>query len=153
MIIRTTNTDRASATSTAKLRNKSGSLAGNFMKNHALAVFRKSPKRCNCAQSVLHAWREVSGDESIALAALKSFGSGRAPGGLCGALYAACLVVPVRAEVLKSVFAARLGSLYCRQLRAIGIYTCETCVSQAAELLEFQTGQHRSKTSAKTQIS
>jgi hypothetical protein len=125
-----------------------GSLAENLMKNHALAVFRKPPKQCNCAQSVLHAWREVTGDVSIALAALKSFGGGRAPDGLCGALHAACLVAPTRAEALKSAFAARLGSLHCKQLRAIGIYPCEICVAQAAELLELQTRQNRLKISA-----
>ena len=68
------------------------------MKEHALKVFRQPPERLNCAQSVLYAWREVSGDTSIALADLKPFGGGRAPGGLCGALHTACMVVGIRGE-------------------------------------------------------
>jgi len=115
------------------------------MKEHALKVFRQPHERLNCAQAVLHAWREVSGDTTIALADLKHFGGGRAPDGLCGALHAACMVAPDRAEALKSVFAARLGSLYCKELRAAKVHPCETCVVQATELLELQTEQNRRK--------
>ena len=37
-----------------------------------LKAFRQPPERLNCAQAVLYAWREVSGDTTIAhaLAAL-----------------------------------------------------------------------------------
>jgi len=108
------------------------------MKNHALKVFRQPPEHLNCAQSVLHAWREVTGNTSIALADLKPFGGGRAPAGLCGALHAACLVAPDWAEALKQNFAERLGSRYCKELRAAKVHPCETCVGQAAELLELQ---------------
>lgn len=106
------------------------------MKEIALKVFRQPLQRLNCAQAVLHAWHEVSGDHRIPLADLKAFGSGRAPGGFCGALHAACLIVPGQTETLKLNFAARLGSIYCRELRAAKIHPCETCVSLATELLE-----------------
>ncbi len=115
------------------------------MKEHALKVFRKDPERLNCAQSVLHAWREVSGDTSILLADLKSFGGGRAPGGLCGALHTACMVAPDRAEALKQNFAARLGSINCKELRAAKVHPCESCVTQATELLDLHFGQIRAK--------
>ena len=109
------------------------------MKNHALKVFRQPPEHLNCAQSVLHAWREVTGDTSIALAGLKPLGGGRAPDGLCGALHAACLAAPKQAEALKQNFATRLGSLYCKELRAAKMHPCETCIGHAAELLELET--------------
>jgi hypothetical protein len=105
------------------------------MKEHALKVFRQPPERLNCAQAVLYAWREVSGDASIALADLKPFSGGRAADGLCGALHAACVIAPDRAEALKQNFAARLGSLYCKELRTAKVHSCETCVVHAAELL------------------
>jgi hypothetical protein len=111
------------------------------MKKHALAVFRKPPERLNCAQSVLHAWREVSGDKTLTLADLKPFGGGRAPEGICGALHAACLTAPDRADALKMAFAARLGSLYCKELRAAKVHLCEICVGLATELLEVRTEQ------------
>ena len=114
------------------------------MKAHVLKVFRQPPERLNCAQSVLYAWREVSSDTSIALADLKPFGGGRAPDGLCGALHAACIVAPDHAEALKQNFTARLGSLYCKELRAAKVHPCETCVTQATELLELHFDQIRS---------
>ena len=105
------------------------------MKELALKVFRQPPDRLNCAQSVLYAWREVFGDTAITVADLKPFGAGRAPDGLCGALYAACLLAPSRAEELKAAFAARLGSLYCKEIRAAKKHPCAECVAEAAELL------------------
>lgn len=111
------------------------------MKAIALKVFRQPPERLNCAQAVLRAWHEVSGDTAIPLAELKPFAGGRSPGGLCGALHAACLIAPHRAEALKSAFATRLGSVYCRELRAAGDYRCVDCVGEAAELLELETRQ------------
>ena len=115
------------------------------MIEHALNVFRQPPDRLNCAQSVLYAWREISGDTSIALADLKPFGGGRAPDGLCGALHTACMVAPDRAEAFKSAFAARLGSHYCKELRTANVHSCETCVVQATELLELHSAQIRSE--------
>jgi hypothetical protein len=105
------------------------------MKELALKVFRQPPDRLNCAQSVLHAWREVVGGAAITVAELKPFGAGRASDGLCGALYAACLLAPSREEELKAAFAARLGSLYCKEIRAAKQHPCADCVAQAAELL------------------
>ena len=105
------------------------------MKEHALKVFRQQPDRLNCAQSVLHAWREVVGDTTLTVAELKPFGSGRAPNGLCGAVYAACQLAPNRAEELKAAFATGVGSLYCKEIRAAKEHSCAECVAEAAELL------------------
>ena len=106
------------------------------MKHHALKVFQQPPDRLNCAQSVLHGWHQVSGDTSIPLADLKSFGGGRAPEGLCGALHAACLIAGTAAGEVKDSFAARLGSVYCRELRGNRTHPCETCVAVASELAQ-----------------
>jgi hypothetical protein len=105
------------------------------MKEIALKVFRRPPDRLNCAQSVLYAWREVFGETTMKVADLRAFGAGRAPDGLCGAVYAACELAPNRAEELKAAFAVRLGSLYCEDIRAAKTHPCVDCVAQAAELL------------------
>ena len=42
---------------------------------------------------------------------------------------------PDRAEALKAAIAARLGLLYCKEIRAAKVHPCATCVAQAAELL------------------
>lgn len=113
------------------------------MKEHALKVFRQPPEHLNCAQAVIHAWCEVSGNTSITPASLKPFGGGRSPGGLCGALHAACLAAPSHAEAMKSAFAERLGSLYCKELRAQGDHRCAACVAEATELLELHAPPQR----------
>ncbi|MEI6391913.1 MAG: C-GCAxxG-C-C family (seleno)protein [Verrucomicrobiota bacterium] len=105
------------------------------MKERALKVFRQPPDRLNCAQSVLHAWREVFGETTIPVADLKPFGAGRVSDGLCGGLYAAWLLAPSREEELKAAFAAHLGSLYCKEIRATKQHPCADCVAQATELL------------------
>ena len=105
------------------------------MKEHALKVFRQPPDCLSCAQSVLHAWREVVGDTALTVANLRPAGAGQAPEGLCGAIYAACLLAPDRAEELKAAFAAGVGSLYCKEIRAAKKHPCAECVAQAAELL------------------
>jgi len=120
------------------------------MKELALNVFRQPPDRLNCAQSVLHAWREVVGDTAITVAELRPVGAGRAPEGLCGAIYAACLLAPARAEELKSAFAARVGSLYCKDIRAARKHPCADCVAEAAELLEGKEDNDVSRTSTVT---
>jgi hypothetical protein len=120
------------------------------MKEHALKVFRQPPDRLNCAQSVLYAWREVVGDTALAVADLKPAGAGRAPEGLCGAVYAACQLAPNRAEELKAAFAARLGSLHCKEIRAAKKHSCADCVAEAAELLEGKEDTDDSRTTTTT---
>jgi hypothetical protein len=117
------------------------------MKELALKVFRQPPDRLNCSQSVLYAWREVFGDTTITVADLKPLGAGRAPEGLCGAVYAACQLAPNRAEELRAAFAARLGSLYCKEIRATKKHPCADCVAEAAELLEGKEDADDSRTS------
>lgn len=103
------------------------------MKEHATKVFRRAPERLNCAQAVLDAYQSVSGKHVASLAAFKAFGGGRAPGGECGALYAACQALPDSAAAIRAAFAARTNTTLCRELEAI---PCTECVALAAELMQ-----------------
>ncbi len=94
----------------------------------------------NCAQAVLYAYQTVYGDISMPVSEMKRFGGGRAPGGLCGALHAACTIAPQKAEVLKSKFAARTGSTLCKELRGTSEHACRSCVSDSAQLLQDELG-------------
>ena len=116
------------------------------MKNHALEHFRRPPEPLNCAQSVLYAYQKVSGDTEMSLPEMKAFGGGRAPGGLCGALHAACTVAPDKAERLKARFAATTGSVECREMKRANQYRCELCVAEAAQLLQHELGLNNSGT-------
>jgi hypothetical protein len=104
------------------------------MKDAALSIFHRPPERFNCAQAVAHAYRTVSGDETCRPEDFKGLGGGHAPGGTCGALYAACQACPGQAQALAAAFNARAGSTLCKELKASRV-PCETCVALAADLL------------------
>ena len=69
-------------------------------------------------------------------------GGGKAPGGLCGAVLASCLLAGERAaETIKQAFAVETGGhLTCGEIRATKKLPCSECVGLAAELLETHTG-------------
>lgn len=109
------------------------------MKDHALNMFQRPPESLNCAQAVLAAYREVTGDRSIPLDDFKPWGGGRAPDGRCGALQAACALTADHADKLCQVFAARIGATRCKEIDA----PCTECVTTAAALLNASTGLPR----------
>ena len=104
-----------------------------LMKQHAMAVFHCPPVRLNCAQAVLDAFQTVTGRHVAAITDFKSFGGGRAPGGECGALYAACQAAPESARAIRTEFTRRAGANRCRDLTS---FHCQDCVALAAELLQ-----------------
>jgi hypothetical protein len=106
------------------------------MKNHAVELFRRPPERMNCAEAVLSAYQKISGDTAISISDMKRVGGGRAPDGICGALHAACIVAPDKAERLKARFAQIAGSVVCKEIRRAKQHSCEDCVAEAAQLLE-----------------
>ena len=102
-------------------------------------------RRGNCAQSVAHAWdvRNANAPETVSSFAV--CGGGRAPGGLCGALHAACALAGCEAaETIRREFAARAsGLLTCREIRASQAMSCNDCVGLAAQLLEKHAPKNR----------
>lgn len=105
------------------------------MRRHALSVFHKPPENWNCAQAVLDAWQGLSGRTVAPVDSFRAHGGGRAPGGECGALYAACMAVPEAAEELREAFAVRAGATTCRALKGERRLPCTECVGIAADLL------------------
>lgn len=96
----------------------------------ALATFRTEPWRHNCAQAVCAAL----GREGL-LEAVSACGTGRAPGGLCGALHGALLCTPAQSrEELRRRFVEKLGYSHCRELKREGCVSCRDCVASAASL-------------------
>jgi hypothetical protein len=91
------------------------------MKSHALKSFHHPPLNLNCAQAVLHGYQTISGDQTLAVADFKAFGGGRAPGGFCGAIYAATRIAPESADVLKESFTGRIGAVTCKELRFFAV--------------------------------
>lgn len=105
------------------------------MMDIAVFLFRKARK--NCAEAVAEAWQKVSGKDLELTENLSKCGSGRAPGGLCGAIYAAQLVSDENKKAeLADRFAQAAGSLRCREIRAMKKLSCTACVALAASQLE-----------------
>jgi len=105
------------------------------MMDVAVFLFRK--KRKNCAEAVAEAWQKVTGKDPELTVNLRKCGSGRAPQGLCGAIYAAQLVCDEdkKAE-LTDRFEDAAGSLLCGEIRSMKKLSCTACVEVAAALLE-----------------
>jgi hypothetical protein len=108
----------------------------------AVAAFKT--ERLNCAQSILRAFQPEKGIPEDAVRQARQLGQGRAEGGCCGALHAACELAEdeVGRSSLRAAFTARAGSEKCRDIRKSGTLSCEQCVRLAAELVaELRRGE------------
>ncbi len=112
------------------------------MKKKAQEVFHRPPHNYNCAQAVLHACQESGGASDLSIEDFKQFGGGRAPGGECGALHAACKAAPEKADEIRKQFVAQTGASTCRELKKERKVSCEVAVITAADILEKATGSH-----------
>lgn len=106
------------------------------MRRLAEALFHAPPRDLNCAQSVLAAWQETTGECLAEVESFRILGGGRAPGGTCGALHAACLIRPQAAESLRAAFQDQVGHLDCESIKPGGEPVCRGCVGIAAGLLD-----------------
>lgn len=105
-------------------------------KEKALYSFRQPPLSLNCAQAIAHGF----GREDLA-SQLQTCGGGKAPDGLCGALYAAMIIAgePTAAEIADA-FEKELGYRTCFSLKREGKVSCPKCVACAADLLSAKIG-------------
>ena len=106
----------------------------NSLPEQAVGFYMQKPKQYNCAQAVAKAFER---DDLIE--PLISCGGGKAPDGICGALYAALLLAgEERSEAIKEQFFKRIGHLECKVIRKNQQATCVDCVSRAAEILDSE---------------
>lgn len=96
----------------------------------ALSLFRQPPLHLNCAQTVCAAM----GRDDLT-PAMKNCNVGKAPGGTCGALYAAITLAPEREGELRELFVRTLGADRCEQLKRDGRVPCPLCVRTAVRAL------------------
>ena len=103
-------------------------------KPDAVSFFR-GPDRNNCAQAVLKAYADLAGVDQSCVERFSRLGSGRAPEGECGALFAAkCLLADDSArQTLHDAFTRAAGSAACREIRRLGRVSCQQCVEIAAD--------------------
>ena len=97
----------------------------------AANIYSQVPKQYNCAQAVAKAF----GRDDL-LETLQPCGGGKAPGGMCGALYATVLILPEeKQEAARQSFQERVGHTLCKPIRQENQTKCVDCVRIAAELL------------------
>ena len=102
--------------------------------------FHLAPANWNCAQALQKSRQPYTGlsDEEIELQ-YRPMGGGRAPFGMCGALYSLRQLVGEDTEMadkLTERFEERTGGLTCRELKGKHGRPCSWLVEQAEELLE-----------------
>ncbi len=98
----------------------------------ALSTFREPPYMYNCAQTICAAF----GREDL-LEPMKACGGGKAPEGICGALYAAMTLAGDKALELMEAFRSIHRACSCRELKGgTPRVACQDCVKTAATLLE-----------------
>jgi hypothetical protein len=107
----------------------------------ALEHFR-GKSRYNCAQAVLKAYAPLVGLEDICLERFSHFGSGQAPEGECGALFAAKAVFQdsVVKQEIENEFIRAAGNKKCRDIRKGKTFTCGQCVQTAADAVFLRLG-------------
>ncbi len=111
----------------------------NIAKNYYLG--KEGYSRMNCAQSVISAFKEKHNLSTDTVESFGAYGGGRAPDGLCGALYAAMYILEKNAEVekrneLERYFIDQAGAVKCRDIRACKKFSCLDCVEKSSEFLD-----------------
>lgn len=109
----------------------------------ATDTFRKRPFLHNCAQAVACKYAHLlGGDADAVLERFSKCGTGRAPGGLCGALHAAVMAMPQEERKIVELFKERTGGhLTCADIKARSGTSCPDCVQAADDILEKLTGE------------
>lgn len=101
----------------------------------ATDTFRNPSYGHNCAQAVANKWKDLYKSEDI-VSEYSPYIGGRAPGGLCGAVFAAIQAVPEHADEIKKEFIAICGAETCRAIKMETGTSCTVCVDTADKLVE-----------------
>jgi glyoxylase-like metal-dependent hydrolase (beta-lactamase superfamily II)/rhodanese-related sulfurtransferase len=112
----------------------------SVVKAKAYYTDKSGPKKMNCAQAIIAAFREKFGLDENAVHLFAAFGSGRAPEGECGALYAAKFILNKdhkdKLDECRSIFTSKAGSVKCKEIRQLKKLPCVGCVETMAGFLD-----------------
>ena len=99
--------------------------------------FHAEPEKLNCAQAILKGFQQTFNVPDSRIAEFKLWGGGRAPEGICGALFAAEILLAEQGKPsIKEEFKKKVGNIDCRSIKRINKTSCRDCVRIADELLE-----------------
>ena len=99
--------------------------------------FYHGVEKYNCAQAVLRAFRDKYNLTCDFIELHKKSGSGRADGGLCGAIYAVHLLIKDKNKIdaAEKIFSEKAGSTRCKEIRNLKMLECAGCVDLAEKIL------------------
>jgi hypothetical protein len=105
---------------------------------------RGGPKKLNCAQAEIAAFREKFDLDDNAVHLFASFGGGKAPEGECGALCAAKFILSKNHQgkiaERQKIFTSKAGSVRCKEIRHLKKLSCVGCVETIAGFLDKING-------------
>ena len=94
----------------------------NQTRKRADKYFHEKPENLNCAQAILKAFSTEFNVDAQEIAEYKAHGGGRAPGGICGALFSAQqLLGESEKERLVAEFQQQFGTIDCLELKKSGV--------------------------------
>lgn len=111
----------------------------------ATDTFRTRPYLHNCAQAVAFKYHDLfNATEQQVLDRFANCGTGRAPGGQCGALYVTLLARPDKAdEILARFKQCTNGLTLCTQIKGLSKTPCPVCVQAADDILSSLEGESK----------
>jgi len=99
--------------------------------------FRTEPEKLNCAQCILKAFQAQLNISDSIIAEFRRYGGGRAPEGVCGALYAADYLLKQHGKnSIQEEFRQKTNAVTCLELRKKRKVLCEMYINIVDELLE-----------------
>ncbi len=105
------------------------------MNNNKASDFFHKEDNLNCAQAVLKFCESHEAVNPEIISEFKAHGGGRAPEGVCGALYAVNFIFNDMKETseLEKEFTSLAGSTACREIRRNRKLSCAACVDLAGD--------------------
>ncbi|MFA6143128.1 MAG: C-GCAxxG-C-C family protein [Candidatus Omnitrophota bacterium] len=101
---------------------------------------KNQSKRLNCAQAIIASYMDKFAMDEKTINVFGSYGGGKAPGGECGALYAAKFMLkdkhPDKIKDCEAAFSSFAGSTKCKEIRTLKKLPCLGCVEKAAEFID-----------------
>ena len=95
------------------------------------------PRDITCSEFVWKAFQEEKKFTEEEIMSVAKFGRGKAPGNICGALYAgAMLVKPEFKDKMYEEFGKVAGAVKCKEIKKLDKLQCPGCKALAIELIK-----------------
>lgn len=103
----------------------------------SISYFRTPPCNYTCAQAILKGFQQEFAIKDDLVDEFAEYRGGRAPDGVCGAVYAANYLLRQKGfEPINETFAAKAGSDKCIEIKGTYRFPCPDCIILADQLIE-----------------